>query len=1262
MSTILRTVSGRVTSNENDQPVHGLLVQIRAVFGSAWDESKGCKIDLGCTLTEADGRYTLPVDRQKIPESCRCEGPLELRMKLRDRDGHVVYKARKKVEDCSCDEVVVFDADPDAGDLACHFSRPLSWAAPTRPFLPESVLDDVEEALELAGDGRLLEQSDRLFDCVRPTLAIFGNALQDAWQTLDGDLAAAERYTRTLSAICATGEGCCCASGDDARDVLREIFSEPCPDDPCRPVKSKSSDACCVSDGCPTGRSLISDDDINLMVMAAMHVACGHKPTALKYVGALTEQLCRFQILSMLHQAAVELICQKPGAQGHFAELLDYIVCICEDGRCCGQVPCCHVCIRRPLVDCIRDAYRNWCGIDCYTATRIQPDRACPGDTIAICGCGFGEIPGHVQFIRLGTMQPGPIVTPTSWSNNRICVEVPDRAGCGLAIIPPTATIHVCDRFLDYRAHGRMLAEFEGTSADILKFLVKGHQNDDCLLPGEVLKIRWKVCAADSVTVRIVNAETGAVIAQQSPAPDLGRWDFENTDFDETTRVRVEIVATGQCEPATSSRGIDLVFQRPPDLTIDGIEVTQAIQYYRADQHLTDPADRGPDNSLQLVADKSAWVRTYLRSGQDPSFDNGQLANVSGTLQVQRRVGGIWSVVDNIAPVNAPVTAQDSFASYQAERVDIDATLNFVVPANVMTGLLRFTVTVSSPDDCNGGSDTAQQQVDVNLDQELRLAAVAVGYEGPPMGGGADITLPAPTLTQVTADTSFALRVFPVKSTPNVRIIDTQTTDTPLTDNTFPAGGCDPGWGPILTIVANARTNDGNQVDWLYYGLVNASIPRSHVNTGCASGGNGAGLAGGAVTLAHELGHQAGLPHAPCGGVGTPNASYPLYEPYDTGNTTVNSNGVTIYEDASIGEFGLDNNDGTIFEPAGSEDLMGYCGPQWVSIFTHNYMLNRTEFNPIALATGISGAARSGQGAQGDEVNEQDRIRPFVTVVGAVDADHQVSVSSLVRVPTRPLTMTGVRTDLVLELVRQDGQVVSSAPVFTMDAHDACGGDCGGGKPKDPTEPPFNFIAAMHDVEPGYAIRIRRCEETVWERKRPAKEVEVTSAEASLGKRGIEVTWKTTAAKGRKGPEIWLQWSEDGERWNGLTVGLTGNSVEIDPATIPADEVVIRVLANDGYSTAMAQTEAVKLPERAIELTILHPEDSRTLKPSAPVHLWGTASFGAPVKSAVWYLDGKKVASGLDAWIAAPEPGKHELELRAKGSETVKSTFSVAPE
>lgn len=42
------------------------------------------------------------------------------------------------------------------------------------------------------------------------------------------------------------------------------------------------------------------------------------------------------------------------------------------------------------------------------------------------------------------------------------------------------------------------------------------------------------------------------------------------------------------------------------DIFINGVEVTQAIQYRHSNEHLTDAADQGRDNSIAFVADKPA--------------------------------------------------------------------------------------------------------------------------------------------------------------------------------------------------------------------------------------------------------------------------------------------------------------------------------------------------------------------------------------------------------------------------------------------------------------------------------------------------------------------------------------------------------------------------------------------------------------------------------------------------------------------------------
>ena len=67
-----------------------------------------------------------------------------------------------------------------------------------------------------------------------------------------------------------------------------------------------------------------------------------------------------------------------------------------------------------------------------------------------------------------------------------------------------------------------------------------------------------------------------------------------------------------------------------------------------------------------------------------------------------------------------------------------------------------------------------------------------------------------------------------------------------------------------------------------------------------------------AETIAHELGHNMSLWHAPCGDPSGPDPSYP-------------------YSDGSIGAWGYDFRDGGRLVNPSTPDLMSYCHPRWIS-------------------------------------------------------------------------------------------------------------------------------------------------------------------------------------------------------------------------------------------------------------------------------------------------------------------------------------------
>ncbi len=363
---------------------------------------------------------------------------------------------------------------------------------------------------------------------------------------------------------------------------------------------------------------------------------------------------------------------------------------------------------------------------------------------------------------------------------------------------------------------------------------------------------------------------------------------------------------------------------------IHGVEVTQAVQYYESARHLTDPADRQPDNSVTLIASKPAWVRVYVRSG----WFAGDIPGVTGEITVRRRAFGfLWQNVGTLSPQAPGTVTARANPPYATERGTLGYTLNFIIPASMMCGNLRLDVHITSP---GGWVADRSVYVDATLRQTLRLAGIMVGYNGPTSTapGAPNLTLAAPALADLQATSAWTLLTFPVQSSATYRTAGTVTWTLPLTDPPSCAGCCSPNWVALNTAVQAVRVADGNRTDVLYYGLMANGIPMGPI-IGCNSGGVSTGSLGDGVTMAHELGHACGRPHSPCGTPGDP--AYPAYEPYDPAGTPT----------ASTGEYGIDISNGAIKSPALFKDFMSYCGPRWVSLFVYGRLTNNTALDPV---------------------------------------------------------------------------------------------------------------------------------------------------------------------------------------------------------------------------------------------------------------------------------------------------------------------------
>lgn len=707
---------------------------------------------------------------------------------------------------------------------------------------------------------------------------------------------------------------------------------------------------------------------------------------------------------------------------------------------------------------------------------------------------------------------------------------------------------------------------------------------------------------------------------------------------------------------------------------VAGVEVTQGIQYFRAERHLTNADDRGRDNSVRLVARKPAWVRVYVRSGL---FGTNQ--RLTGDLVVEHRTGpflGEWTPVATLSPFGASTVLSQRDPDYAAERRTIESTLNFVVAAAFMEGLVRVTARIwAAADATRTPIDTWQETVDATLLQTLRLRGVFVHYRGPDPRVNATnpptVDLPAPGLANLQATAAWTLTTNPLESSAVFSSAGQMNWFAPFTDPATTSGGCSATWAAFNYWLSLVKQNDGNRSDVIYYGLLPAQVPVGAV-TGCEAHGVSAGRDMDQAAMAHEVGHGAKLLHAPCGlprfllvttdssMTFEPNPTidhgYPAYEPYDPPNSPT----------ASLGEFGLDITDGTIHPPA-RKDYMSYCGPKWISLYHHAKLIQNDAFNPRFV-----GVQRwrppdlvdpylwpweyipDPPPWDGGPGTPMPKAGPVIAILGMGDDARGLEVKSVMRVQALASAHGAAATPYVAQLLGAEGEVLAAAPVVRLVAHGSgCG--CGHGTP---APGPFVFEALVADVAPGAALRIVERAGAgdgpgaiVWTREAPERPPVIRRFAVAVGRGQGRATWQ---ARGEGPLEFSLQFSKDrGRSWNSLAVGLTGTEHRFGAETLPSGRLVFRLLAHDGFHSTGRPSRPVAVPRRPPVVSILSPAAGRPFLAGAPLRLWAavTEDDGAPadLDACEWRVDGRRVARGGDAWIVAPEPGEHRCTLIVRG-------------
>jgi len=352
------------------------------------------------------------------------------------------------------------------------------------------------------------------------------------------------------------------------------------------------------------------------------------------------------------------------------------------------------------------------------------------------------------------------------------------------------------------------------------------------------------------------------------------------------------------------------------NLTIAGVYLTQAVQRF--------------DGSVPLVAGRDAFLRVFA------------VANLANQAQPRVRVrlyqGGAVVRSEDVSgpPTGVPQGPNEAVLS---------TSWNLLVPGAVIQPGLRIQVDVD-PDDLVAESSEADNRypssapapVDVRALPAFSVRLVPVLQEANGLQGN---------VTEANKDQFLAdvKQVLPVAAY-DADVRAPYTTNAPVVQNDNSNGA----WSTILSELLALKAADASARN--YYGVIKTGYTSGIAGMGYV-GGNGNTAIGwdrlpsGAGIMAHEVGHNLGRAHAPCGNAGSTDQSFP-------------------HPGGQIGVWGL-NVTTLALKPPTTADFMGYCSPDWVSDYSWIGMIGYRESGSYAAAPAGDGMLVWGR-LRGDEV------------------------------------------------------------------------------------------------------------------------------------------------------------------------------------------------------------------------------------------------------------------------------------------------------